>query len=49
MKILLHSQQLFQIMELKKKKNSPKKTPQGYVITDEVTCCCPGKNVTGMA
>ena len=51
MKILLHSQQLFQIMELKKKKktNSPKKTPQGYVITDEVTCSCPGKNVTSMA
>lgn len=50
MKILLHSQQLFQIMELKKKKKpSPKKTHQGYVITDEVICYCPGKNVTSMA
>ena len=49
MKILLHSQPLFQIMELKKKKTSPKKTHQGYVITDEITCYYPGKNVTSMA
>ena len=50
MKILLHSQPLFQIMELKKKKKtSPKKTHQGYVITDEITCYYPGKNVTSMA